>query len=74
MKQYVARMLLAKDPAEFDKRRAKFQDFLDGKYKGISGGFFNVDGLRRMMNRADGQTEQMLRDVKELLSNAALGS
>ena len=74
MKQHVARMLLAKDPTEFDKRRAEFQNHLNDTYKGISGGWFNVDGLRRMMNRADGQTEQMLRDVKVLLSEGALGS
>lgn len=74
MKQYVARMLLAKDPAEFDSRRAEFQEYLNETDKGISGGWFNVDGLRRTFNNADGQTEQMLRDVKELLSNAALGS
>ncbi|MEB3315831.1 MAG: Ig-like domain-containing protein [Candidatus Melainabacteria bacterium] len=74
MKQYVARMLLAKDPAEFDSRRAEFQDYLNETDKGISGGWFNVDGLRRTFNNADGQTEQMLREVKELLSNAALGS
>jgi hypothetical protein len=74
MKQHVARMLLAKDPTEFDKRRAEFQNHLNDTYKGISGGWFNVDGLRRTFNHADGQTEQMLRDVKVLLSEGTLGS
>jgi hypothetical protein len=67
-------MLLAKDPTEFDKRRAEFQNHLNDTYKGISGGWFNVDGLRRTFNHADGQTEQMLRDVKVLLSEGTLGS
>jgi hypothetical protein len=74
MKQHVARMLLAKDPAEFDARRAEFQNYLNNTYKGISGGWFNIDGLRRMSNHADDQTEQMLRDVKELLNDGLIGS
>ena len=74
MKDHVAMMLLAPDPAEFDKRRAKFQDFLDDKYKGISGGWFNVDGLRRQWNNADDQTERMLGEVKELLDHGLIGS
>jgi hypothetical protein len=75
MKQHVARMLLAKDPTEFDQRRLEFQKYLNEADKGISGSGWNIiDAAERASNHADGQTEQMLRDVKVLLSSGVLGS
>jgi hypothetical protein len=74
MKQHVARMLLAKDTTEFDKRRVEFQKYLNDTDLGINGGFLHIDAAGRTWNHADGQTEQMLRDVKVLLSSGALGS
>ncbi|MFM7459208.1 MAG: hypothetical protein ACKO3R_11215 [bacterium] len=71
MKQHVARMLLAKDPTEFRQRRREFQKYLNDTDKGINGGFFHIDAARRVWNHADGQTEQMLRDVKGLLSSGS---
>jgi methionine-rich copper-binding protein CopC len=75
MKQHIARMLLAKDPTEFDQRRVEFQKYLNEADKGISGSGWNIiDAAERASNHADGQTEQMLRDVKVLLNSGVLGS
>jgi hypothetical protein len=74
MKDHVAKMLLAKDPDEFDNRRADFQKYLNDKDKEINGGFFSIDTVTKSWNGADAQTEQMFREVKDILSKAALGS
>ena len=71
MKNHVARMLLAESSEMFDQRTREFQEYLNDKERGIDGGFFNpIDAARRACNRADAQTEEMLRDVQQKLANS----
>ena len=71
MKNHVARMLLAENSEMFDQRTREFQEYLNDKERGIDGGFFNpIDAARRACNRADAQTEEMLRDVQQKLANS----
>jgi hypothetical protein len=56
---------------EFVKNRQEFQKYLNDTYSGINGwNIFHIDGWRKEFNSADAQTEDMLREVRDLLANA----
>jgi hypothetical protein len=71
MKRRVAKLLMSSSDDEFVKNRQEFQKYLNDTYSGINGwNIFHIDGWRKEFNSADAQTEDMLREVRDLLANA----
>jgi hypothetical protein len=71
MKRRVAKLLMSSSDDEFVKNRQEFQKYLNDTYSGIDGwNIFHIDGWRKEFNHADGQTEDMLGEVRDLLANA----
>jgi hypothetical protein len=67
MKRRVAKLLMSSSDAEFVKNREEFQKYLNDTYSGINGW---IDGLRKEFNSADAQTEDMFREVQQLLATS----
>ena len=70
MKRRVAKLLMSSSDDEFVKNRQEFQKYLNDTYSGINGwNIFHIDGWRKEFNSADAQTEDMLREVRDLLAD-----
>ncbi len=70
MKRRVAKLLMSSSDNEFVKNREEFQKYLNDTYSGINGwNIFHIDGWRKEFNSADAQTEDMLREVRDLLAD-----
>ena len=71
MKRRVTKLLMSSSDDEFVKNRQEFQKYLNDTYSGINGwNIFHIYGWRKEFNSADAQTEDMLREVRDLLANA----